>query len=187
MVAKKSPAKKSVGVARKTGTVPTQGVFIPRNTNLMFPTRPSTKFAGRTKNGKIKDHKKNPETAAQVELLASIGLTAKEIAVVLDIRPGQVNYHYGDVIESSPVRANFQVAYNVLSAAKGRPVGTGKNAGVVFDRDLAKFWLNHRAGFKSATGLELTGKDGVPLETARVNVYVPENPRRKVPRSTPES
>lgn len=180
MATKKAPAKrKTAGQANRTGQVPRTLVFIPRRTNLAFPTGPSAVNAGRTKSGKIKDHKKNPITAAQVEALASVGFKDNEIAVALDIRPGQLRIYYGDVLRGAPVRANYEVAMNVLEAAKGRDVGAGR----VFDPDMAKYWLTHRAGFKPAQGIELTGKDGEPLQTGvRVEVVVPQSGRRKAPK-----
>lgn len=155
--------------------------FVPAGTDLALPTQPTARYAGRTASGNQKPHKRNPITAAQVAALASCGFKRNEIAVALDIRPGHITTHYLEEFEGAPVRANYQVARNALAAAQGVPTADGK--GVLFDKDMAKFWLTNRAGFKAAQALELTGKDGSPIETqSTVKTYVPQHPRRVAPR-----
>lgn len=131
-----------------------------------FPRRPSTRWAGRNKkSGAIKLHIPNEETALQVATLASVGLTDKEIAVALDLRPGQVREHYGEVLASAPVETNFQVAVQVREMAKS---GLNFNA--------SAFWLTHRA--KWTNKLELSGPGGGPMQ-AGVVLYLPKNGREK--------
>ena len=131
-----------------------------------FPRRPSARWAGRNlKTGKVKPHIANAETALQVETLASVGLSDEEIAVALDLRPGQVRDCYGDVLASAPVETNFQVALQVREMAR-----SGDNFAA------SAFWLTHRA--KWTNKLELSGQNGGPMQ-AGVVLYLPKNGREK--------
>lgn len=86
--------------------------------------------------GKIIPHERNDKTAGQVEAMAALGFSEKDIAVALNLRPGQVKQHYSRELEVAAVKANSQVARAFFDAAK-----SGKN----WQASLA--WLKARAGW----------------------------------------
>ena len=130
-----------------------------------LPTRPSARWSGRQADGKtVRPHIPNQITALRVETLASVGFSDEEIAVALDMRPGQVRQYYGKVADSAIAHTNFQVAFRAQ-----------QNALLGGSADVA-FWLRHRAGWKDKTGLEHSGPDGQPIRGA-VTFYLPQNGR----------
>ena len=100
-----------------------------------FPRKPSAKGAGRNPDGTVKPHERDERVAAQVEVMAAMGLSENEICVQLDIRPGQLKEHYGRELDVARNKANLQVARAVFEKAKGG------------DMTAAKFWLQNRAGW----------------------------------------
>ncbi len=108
----------------------------------IIPARQPVGDAGRDPlTGENVPHTRNDKTAGQVEAMAALGFTVEEIAVALDLRPGQVRQHYVRELESAPVKANMQVAKAFFDVAKS---GTNWQA--------SASWLRARAGWDSADG-----------------------------------
>lgn len=117
-----------------------------RNGPEAFPVREPTTNAGRDPlSGDLVPHARNEHTAGQVEAMAALGCTAEEIAVALDLRPGQVRHYYAVELAAAPVRANVAVAKAFFDVAKS---GTSWQASAA--------WLRARAGWsdgeQSASG-----------------------------------
>lgn len=97
----------------------------------------------------------NPGVAQsrEVSVMAALGLEPNEIALVLNIDPKILKRFYGRELGVSNKISNLVVARKALEmASSGR------------FPDMTKFWLKSRAGWKETSGLELTGKDGGPVE-----------------------
>jgi hypothetical protein len=108
--------------------------FIPR----CIPARESAAAAGKDpETGAVIPHKRDEKTAGQVEAMAALGFSDEEIAVALNLRPGQVRHYYAGELEVAPVKANMQVAKAFYDVAK-----SGKN----WQASLS--WLKARAGWK---------------------------------------
>ena len=130
--------------------------------------RQSTVASGRLPNGQIKPHTYDPKTAKEVARLAALTLTREEIAIKLDLRPGQVSQYYEKELKTGAVDGMIDVVQTAYKMAKSQ-----------VDGPMTQFWLTHRAGWrKPAERTELTGKDGGPLRQAtKVTVYLPDNGR----------
>lgn len=103
----------------------------------VIPARPSTADAGKDPlTGEIVPHERDDKIAGQVEAMAAFGFTSDEIAVALNLRPGQVRHYYAKELEVAPVKANMQVAKAFYDVAK-----SGKN----WQASLS--WLKARAGW----------------------------------------
>lgn len=118
-----------------------------RKESSVIPARPSTKDAGRDPlTGEVVPHERTDKVAGQVEAMAAFGFTAEEIAVALDLRPGQVRQHYERELEAAPVKANMQVAKAFFDVAKS---GTNWKASMS--------WLKARAGWKDGASDQQIG------------------------------
>lgn len=93
------------------------------------------------------------DQARQVATMSCMGLSAKEIACVLDVEVKLLKMFYSKELEASALVANAMVARKALSMAM-----SGKSA------DMTKFWLKARAGWKETSVTEVTGKDGGPVD-----------------------
>jgi hypothetical protein len=88
--------------------------------------------------GDLIPHDRDEKTAGQVEAMAALGFSVEEIAVALNLRPGQVKHYYARELEVAPVKANLQVAQAFFNIAKS---GKSWQASVS--------WLKNRAGWES--------------------------------------
>lgn len=143
------------------------------------PQRQSTVTAGRDDAGKTKPHKYNHETAKKVKELSGFGLSDKEIAIELDLRPGQVREYYLAELTKGAVSTTVEV---IREAYKQATSGNNFRA--------TEFWLERRAGWKKpAEKVEVTGANGGLIRTAgAVQILIPDNGRPftgKMPNSGP--
>ena len=108
----------------------------------VIPARAPTTDAGRDPlTGELVPHERSEKVAGQVEAMAALGFTAEEIAVALDLRPGQVRHYYARELDAAPVKANMQVAKAFFDVAK-----SGKNW------QASASWLRARAGWEDGEG-----------------------------------
>lgn len=94
----------------------------------------------------------------EVSVMAALGLTPKEISQVINVDEKMLTLYYKKELSVSKSVANAVVARKALEmAASGR------------FPDMTKFWLKSQAKWKETNGVEITGKDGGPVEinTAR--------------------
>ena len=110
----------------------------------------STVAAGRDENGQTLPHSRNDVTAAEVLRLAGLGLDDREIAVVLNMRPGFVRLWYRRELEIGALKITVEVAQTMLRLAK-----SGKSLAA------SVFWLKSRSGWRD--GSDNASRDGTPL------------------------
>lgn len=99
----------------------------------------------------------NPSVAQsrEVSVMAALGLEPNEIALVLNIDEKILKRYYKRELGVSGKISNLVVARKALEmASSGR------------FPDMTKFWLKSRAKWKETSGLEITGKDGGPVEVS---------------------
>lgn len=103
----------------------------------LIPARPSAVDAGKDPlTGDVVPHQRDEKIAGQVEAMSALGFCAEEIAVALNLRPGQVRHYYAHELQVAPVKANMQVAKAFFDVAK-----SGDN----WQASLS--WLKNRAGW----------------------------------------
>lgn len=95
------------------------------------------------------------QQSREVQVMAALGLEPKEIALVLNINEKIVKQYYKREMEVSAKIANVMVARKALEMAM-----SGRFP------DMTKFWLKSRARWKETSGLEITGRDGGPVEVS---------------------
>jgi hypothetical protein len=95
-----------------------------------------------------------PHQAREVSVLTCMGLQPKDIALALNIELKLLKKYYTKELTVSHHLANVMVAKVALEMAM-----SGRNP------DMTKFWLKSRAQWKETAAIELTGKDGGPMET----------------------
>lgn len=106
-------------------------------------------------------HEPTDKDRKQVSLMAGIGLTHDQIAMIIGISDETLRKYYSKELELSAAMMNAQVAQNLFSIA------TGKGAGAVAS---AIFWMKTRGGWKEVERKEVTGQDGGPIALASVNL-----------------
>ena len=115
------------------------------------------------------NNKKSPgfnpgvQQAREVSVMTALGLEPKDIALVLDIDLKLLKEFYRKELQVSHQLANVAVARKALEmASSGR------------FPDMTKFWLQTRAKWKTTTGVELTGRDGGPVEVSSAKAKLAE-------------
>lgn len=95
------------------------------------------------------------QQSREVQVMAALGLEPNEIALVLNVDEKILKKFYKRELSVSGKISNMVVARKALEmAASGR------------FPDMTKFWLKSRAKWKETSGLEITGKDGGPVEVS---------------------
>lgn len=95
------------------------------------------------------------QQSREVSVMSALGLEPQEIALVLNIDEKILKRYYKRELGVSGKISNMVVARKALEmAASGR------------FPDMTKFWLKSRAKWKETSGLEITGKDGGPVEVS---------------------
>lgn len=109
----------------------------PESLTHIIPARQPVGDAGRDPlTDKVIPHERDDKTAGQVEAMTALGFSVEEIAVALNLRPGQVRKYYERELEVAAVKANMQVAKAFYDVAK-----SGKNW------QASMSWLKARAGW----------------------------------------
>lgn len=105
-------------------------------------------------------HAPTDRSRKQVERMAACGLSAQQIAHVLSTTAGEVKRHYEQELEHGTASVTARVgAALVRQALRG-------------DVTAARFFLQSRARWSVPTAVELTGKDGGPVEVAETRKLV---------------
>lgn len=93
------------------------------------------------------------EQAREVACMTALGLSEQEIALVLNIEQHVLKRYYRKELVIANNLANAMVAKTALGMAiSGRYPA------------MTQFWLKSRAKWKETSAVELTGKDGAPLD-----------------------
>lgn len=98
--------------------------------------RPSTKQAGRNPDGTVKPHRRSEVLAKRIEELLALGWDINQVAIEMDLRPGQIRTYYEKEVQLAEARANGLVARALHTKA------------VSGDVPAAVFWLKSRGGEK---------------------------------------
>ena len=104
------------------------------------------------------------EQKEQVVLLVGCGVTNRVIAKRLNIAESTLKLHFKEQLEFGREQAIAEVSSLVLAAALNG------------DRTSAFFYLKCRGGWKEGSTLELTGKDGNPVELRSKDVDLAKLP-----------
>lgn len=121
----------------------------------------STTHVGRDAEGRAIPHARRADYAAKVRELAKF-LTDDEIAITLNIRPGQLREHYLRELQLGAAEATVAVGKTAFRDAK---IGGRRFAATAF-------WLERRAGWTRPEHVK------VDLNTqAQISVYLPTNGR----------
>ena len=88
----------------------------------MFPALnksalPKVSQVGKDANGRNIPHKRSEEVARQVEVYARNGASDSDIAMLLNIRPGQLRQIYADELRKSKMSAHLKVAEAIYAQA----------------------------------------------------------------------
>jgi hypothetical protein len=110
----------------------------------------------------VAPHVPTSKTRHMVEGMAACGLDEVEIAYVLKTDPGTVKMTYVNELKHGLALTNAKVGGSLLKQAlKG-------------DVNAAKFWLQARAKWVPAQNIEVTGKNGGPIEMAEKQKVINE-------------
>lgn len=109
---------------------------------------------------KRRKHLPDEKSRELVEKLSGIGVPERDIAKILTVRVETFRQLYRDELESGRAKAVAEIAKVAFQEAK-----QGGNA--------MMFWLRCRAGWSETQHVELTGKDGAPLQPAAGVLLVP--------------
>jgi hypothetical protein len=93
------------------------------------------------------------QQAREISVMSALGLEAKEIAMVLNVEEKLLKAYYTRELSVSHKISNVMVARKALEMAM-----SGRHP------DMTKFWLKAQAKWKETSAIELTGKDGGPVE-----------------------
>ena len=93
-----------------------------------------------------------PERRNQVEVLAGFGLPQTQIAVLLGCDPKTLRKHFEHELSVGDAKATAKIAQTLFNKAVA-----GDTASLIF-------WLKARAGWREKHEVELSGKDGEPVQ-----------------------
>ena len=88
-----------------------------------------------------------------VRAMAGFGLPEHDIAVLVRVSVGILREHFKDDLELGAAEGTAKVAQSLFALATRE-----KNVSACI------FWMKARCGWSEKTGVEITGKDGAPLE-----------------------
>jgi hypothetical protein len=111
----------------------------------------------------------SPKELQQIEVMAGLGLTHKQIALVLGVTPYILRSHCPDVLDRAEMIMNLKVGANLYKMATGPT--TDKNT-----VQAAIWWTKARMGWKDTSRVESTGANGGPVES-QVQIVLPDNGR----------
>lgn len=110
-----------------------------------------------------------PERRNQVEVLAGFGLPQTQIAVLLGCDPKTLRKHFEVELAVGEAKATAKIAQTLYNKAIG-----GDTASLIF-------WLKARAGWREKHNVEVTGKEGKPIEPMVVTFcWADQSETRKV-------
>jgi hypothetical protein len=112
-----------------------------------------------------KPHEPTEKDRKQVSVMAGIGLTHDQIADVMGISDETLRKYYSKELKISASVMTAQVANNLYSIA------TSKGQGSV---SAAIFWMKTRGGWREKDRIEVTGKDGEPIQIQSVPINTDE-------------
>lgn len=91
------------------------------------------------------------EQRIQVEQMISLGVSLKEVSLILRIEEDLLKKYYSYEIDTAQARVNQKVAEVALKSALSG------------DTDMVKFWLSRRAGWKEVKTTEIVGDKSKPI------------------------
>lgn len=94
-----------------------------------------------------------PTQSKQVSVMTALGMSPREISDILLIEDKLLKMYYKRELAGASPYVNLAVAKRALEMAM-----SGQHP------DMTKFWLKSRAGWRETNTVELTGKDGGPIE-----------------------
>ena len=106
-----------------------------------------------------------PEQRNQVEVLAGFGLPQTQIAVLLGCDPKTLRKHFESELAVGDAKATAKIAQTLYNKAVG-----GDTASLIF-------WLKARAGWREKHDVEVSGKDGKPIEPMVVKFCWADQPK----------
>lgn len=99
-------------------------------------------------------HAPTRKSRVEVERMVGCGLSTSEIAYVLGCQDAEVKAHYADELANGAAAVTAKVGGALLKQAMRGDVAA------------ARFWLQSRSRWTTPTNVELTGKDGAPIEVS---------------------
>jgi hypothetical protein len=111
----------------------------------------------------------SPKELQQVEVMAGLGLSHKQIALVLGITPYVLRSQCPDVLDRAEMLMNLKVGANLYKMATGSI--TERNT-----IQAAIWWTKARMAWKDTSRVETTGANGTPLQS-QVQIVLPDNGR----------
>lgn len=105
----------------------------------------------------------------QVEAYVSYGATHDDIAELIGVAPKTLRAHFRAELDRGSLKANMKVAGSVFRQAVGAPAVYDQSGQCIREEQkpifaAGAFWMKCRAGWRETSRMELTGKDGGPLQ-----------------------
>ena len=97
-------------------------------------------------------HAPTSESRLAVLEMVACGLEPEDIAYALSCSPYEVELHYKEELQRGTRLISAEVAREQLKNCRAGDPGS------------QQFWLKHRAGWSAPSKVELTGKNGNPIE-----------------------
>ena len=111
----------------------------------------------------------SPEQRNQVEVLAGFGLPQHQIAVLLGCDPKTLRKHFDAELSLGDAKATAKIAQTLYNKAI-----SGDTASLIF-------WLKARAGWREKHDVEISGRDGKPLEPTVIKYCWTDAPAAPTP------
>lgn len=112
-------------------------------------------------------HQPTEETRAEVTALISFGVPQDGVAEYIGVDAKTLRKHYRKEIDLAATHANAQVGKFLYKSATGAAMELDGASHSDCLR-AAIFWAKTKMGFKETGALEVTGKDGGPVQTIDV-------------------
>lgn len=124
------------------------------------------------------EHEPTPQTRAQVEKLASLGIKQEDIAVVMSLGKTALKKHYRVELTKGVVLSKvaiLQSGYRMSVGAQAEYDDQGRllRAEVKPDRSVVIFMMKARCGLRETTAHEHSGPGGKPIQSeAKIKVVI---------------
>jgi hypothetical protein len=117
----------------------------------------------------------------QVEAMCGYGIPIAQIASLLDVDHDTLAKHCHREIATGATKVHAQMGQLLVTSILARQPPGEDAVPIITDEKvrgtLLMFYCKTKLGYKDVSGLELTGKDGAPLATGNVVLYLPDNGR----------
>jgi len=132
--------------------------------------------SARNRGEALAKYEPSPVIGERIRQLAAVGIPQEQIAVIEKIDPKTLRKYYKVQFDEGFITANANIGKSGYEMAVGRPAEYDRTTGALLraellpDKSMNIFLSKTRLGMRETSAVELTGKNGGPIQTANLNL-----------------